>query len=237
VRPSRRRFDKRSGSSGWPGLGERVVIFRSLFGSGSGGESVAELPVVRNITIGRTVRLDTLAWRRLEGLNFDLGRDTLDITAQGRIRLDDGSFVHRFYTNDDVMLQAVSAMADGSDADDFTIFHPWSSTYPSDELDTGAFARRLFKASWQEEGLPRFDRFWYAGDESDQEPVGLWEDVYEERTGPPLRRIYQRCMLYSRAVAPDGTELMLAIAMKPEGGDLTHEIMIGIPLLPAEFNA
>jgi hypothetical protein len=30
---------------------------------------------------------------------------------------------------------------------------------------------------------------------------------------------------------------MLAIAMKPEGGDLTHEIMIGIPLLPAEFNA
>jgi hypothetical protein len=130
------------------------VIFRSLFGSGAGGESVAELPVVRNITIGRTVRLDTLAWRRLEGLNFDLGRDTLDITAQGRIRLDDGSFVHRFYTNDDVMLQAVSAMADGSDADDFTIFHPWSSTYPSDELDTGAFARRLFKASWQEEGLP-----------------------------------------------------------------------------------
>ena len=213
------------------------MIFRSLFGSGSSGESVATLPVVRNITIGRTVRLDTLAWRRLEGLHFDLGRDTLDVTAQGRIRLDDGSYVHRFYTNDEVMLQAVSAMADGSDADDFTIFHPWSSSYPSDELDTGAFARRLFKAHWAEEGLPRFERFWYPGDPSDQEPVGLWEEVFEERSGAPLRRIYQRCMLYSREVPPDGTELLLAIAMKPEGGDLTHEIMIGLPLAPAEITA
>jgi hypothetical protein len=213
------------------------MIFRSLFGSGGGEAAAAELPVVRNVTIGRTVRLDTLAWRRLEGLSFDLGRDTLDITAQGKITLDDGSYVHRFYTNDDVLLQAVSELADGSDADDFTLFHPWSSSYPADELDKGAFIRRLFKAHWTEEGMPPFERFWYPGDPSDQEPVGLWEEIYEERTGPPLRRIHQRCMLYSRAVPPDGTELLLALAMKPEGGDLTHEIMIGLPLLPAEFTA
>jgi hypothetical protein len=230
------RADEASGSDEQPGT-SRPVIFRNLFGSGSGGEPPAELPVVRNITIGRTVRLDTLAWRRLDGLNFALGRDTLDITAQGRIRLDDGSYVHRFYTNDEVLLQAVSTLPDGSDADDFTIFHPWSSSYPSDELDKGAFIRRLFKASWTEEGLPPFERFWYPGDPSDQEPVGLWEEIFEERTGPPLRRIYQRCMLYSRAVPPDGAELLLALAMQPEGGDLTHEIMIGLPLLPAEFNA
>jgi hypothetical protein len=61
--------------------------------------------------------------------------------------------------------------------------------------------------------------------------------VYEERTGPPLRRIHQRCMLYSRPLEPDGSELLLALAMQPEGGDLTHEIMIGLPLLPAEFTA
>jgi hypothetical protein len=212
------------------------VIFRNLFG-GARDEEEAALPVVRNVTIGRTVRLDTLAWRRLEGLNFSLGRDTLDITAQGKIRLDDGSFVHRFYTNDDVMLQAVSEVADGSDADDFTLFHPWSSSYPATELDRSAFVRRLFKPYWTEEGLPRFERFWYPGDPSDQEPVGLWEDVFEERTGEPTSRIHQRCMLYSRAVPPDGTELLLALAMKPEGGDLTHEIMIGLPLLPAEFTA
>ena len=213
------------------------MIFRKLFG-GSGEEAAApELPVVRNVTIGRTVRLDTLAWRRLEGTSFELTRDTLDITAQGRITLDDGSHVHRFYTNDDVMLQALSALPDGSDADDFTLFHPWSSRYPSDDLERNGFLRRLHKPVWDEEGLPRFDRFWYPGDSSDQTPVGLWEDIHEERTGAPIRRIYQRCMLYSRPVAPDGTELLLALAMQPEGGDLTNEIMIGLPLLPAEFNA
>ena len=214
------------------------MILRRLFGSGSSGESEQPaLPVVRNVTIGRTVRLDTIAWRRLEGSAFAIDRDTLDITAQGRIRLDDGSHVHRFYTNDDVMLQAVSELADGSDADDFTLFHPWSSRYPSDALDRNAFLLRLRKPWWEEEGLPRFERFWYPGDESDQEPVGLWEDVHEERTGPPLRRIFQSCMLYSRPLAPDGSELLLALEMKPEGGDLTHEIMIGLPLSPAEFTA
>ena len=106
-----------------------------------------ELPVVRNVTVGRSVRLDPLAWRRLNESSFDLGRDTLDITAQGRIRLDDGSFVHRFYTNDDVMLQAVSAIEDGSDADDFTIFHPHTSTYPANRQDQAAFVARLMRGS------------------------------------------------------------------------------------------
>ncbi len=214
------------------------MIFRKFFGGGDRDEAPpAALAVVRNVTIGRTVRIDPLAWRRLNERNFDLGRDTLDITAQGVIRLDDGSHVHRFYTNDDVMLQAVSELADGSDADDFTLFHPHSSRYPSDRLEDDAFLRRLRQANWDEEGLTSYQRFWYPGDQSDQEPVALWEDVYEARTGPPSTRIHQRCMLYSRVVEPEGSELLLALAMRPEGGDLTHEIMIGLPILPAEFTA
>ena len=212
------------------------MIFAKLFGS-TPEPPPPELPVVRNVTVGRSVRLDPLAWRRLNESSFDLGRDTLDITAQGRIRLDDGSHVHRFYTNDDVMLQAVSEVADGSDADDFTIFHPHSSHYPADRGDHAAFLQRLRRAEWNEPGLPRFDRFWYPGDLSDQEPVSLWEDVFEDRTGPPVSSIRQTCMLYSRPVEPEGVELLLALAMQPEGGDLTHEIMIGLPLLPAEFTA
>ena len=212
------------------------MIFAKLFGT-TPEPPPPELPVVRNVTVGRSVRLDPLAWRRLNESSFDLGRDTLDITAQGRIRLDDGSFVHRFYTNDDVMLQAVSAIEDGSDADDFTIFHPHTSTYPANRQDQAAFVARLRRAEWNEPGLPPFDRFWYPGDLSDQEPVALWEDVFEDRTGPPVSSIRQTCMLYSRAVEPEGVELLLALAMQPEGGDLTHEIMIGLPLMPAEFTA
>lgn len=213
------------------------MIFGSLFGGSGSRDETPAVAVVRNITIGRQVRLDALAWRRLTGAAFTLDRDTLEITAQGLIRLDDGSHVHRFYTDDELMLQAVSQSADGSDADDFTLFRPWSSTYPVDWADTGAFRNRLSQATWDEPGLARFDRFWYPDDDRVQPPVELWEAVYEERTGRPVRHIKQACMLYAREVPPEGQELLLALAMQPEGGDLTHEIMVGLPLLPAEFNA
>ncbi|MDJ0278780.1 DUF2491 family protein [Sphingomonas sp. 2R-10] len=212
------------------------MIFGSLFG-GNSREDTPAVAVVRDITIGRQVRLDALAWRRLSGAAFTLDRDTLEITAQGLIRLDDGSHVHRFYTDDELMLQAVSQSADGSDADDFTLFRPWSSTYPVDRSDTAAFRDRLSRPTWDEAGLARFDRFWYPGDDRTQPPVELWESVYEERTGRPVRHIKQACMLYAREVPPEGQELLLALAMQPEGGDLTHEIMVGLPLLPAEFSA
>ncbi len=213
------------------------MIFNRLFGGGGGEAPAAKVAVVRNITIGRMVRLDALAWRRLTGSNFALDRDTLEITAQGVITLDDGSHVHRFYTDDELMLQAVSQSADGSDADDFTLFKPWSSTYPADRSDAAAFRERMREPAWTESGLPPFQRFWYEGDDRPQPPVELWEAVYYERDGAPVRQIRQACMLYAREVPPEGQELLLAIAMQPEGGDLTHEIMIGLPLLPAEFSA
>ena len=41
----------------------------------------------------------------------------------------------------------------------------------------------------------------------------------------------------ARDLPGDGRELLLAIEMEPEGGDLTHEIMVGIPLNVGEFEA
>lgn len=213
------------------------MIFGKFFGGGEPVRAKAELPVVRNITIGRQVRLDTLAWRRLDAPAFTLDADTLEITAQGLIKLDDGSFVHRFYTDDELMLQAVSQAADGSDADDFTLFKPWTSTYPTSRADSDVFVGRMRRHAWSEPGLSGFTRYWYEGDDSDQPPVSLWEAVYHERSGEPVSHIEQTCMLYARPVEPDGVELLLALVMKPEGGDRTHEIMIGLPLAPGEFSA
>jgi hypothetical protein len=212
------------------------MIWKSLFGLDQ-RPATTRLAEVRNITIGRTVQLDALAWRMLQNTGFRLERDTLEITAQGVIKLDDGSHVHRFYTDDELMLQAVSQRADGSDADDFTLFRPWTSSYPADRADKAAFLQRMAKARWEEDGLPPYDRFWYDDDDRDQPPVQLWEAVYYERDADPVRHIRQTCMLYLRDLHPAGTELLLALAMEPEGGDYTHEIMVGLPLGTGEFSA
>jgi hypothetical protein len=213
------------------------VIFKGLFGGRDSAQDQV-IPVVRNITIGRTVRLDPLAWRRLGADTvFKLDTDVLEIVAQGRINLGADGFVHRFYTDDDLMLQMVSPDAAGQQANDFTLFGPWSSAYPPDETAKRRWADRLRARSFTDEGLPEYRRFWFGDADERQEPVSFWETVYDDRSGLYFRKIYQTCMLFSRDLPGEGRELLLALEMEPEGGDLTHEVMVGIPLNLGEFEA
>lgn len=214
-------------------------MFRKLFGRDRGGSQAPALPVVRNVTIGRTVVLDPLAWRRFGGATrFVLDRDTLEISAQGVVRLEDGTFVHRFYTDDHVMFQAVSDDREGQSANDFTLFIPWKSAYPANAAQQRTWDDRLRAPSFHDEGLPDYDRFWFDADTARQEPVAFWESVYDSREGPePYARLFQRCMLFARELPEEGRELLLALTLEPERGDLTHEIMIGLPLAVGEFKA
>ena len=215
------------------------MVFRGLFGKGRrGAEEAPALPVVRNITIGRSVRLDPLAWRRLgSGAKFRLDTNTLEIAAQGRIDLGADGYVHRFYTNEDLMLQMVSPDAEGLGADDFTIFMPWESAYPPDAGAKRRWADRLRARTFEAEDLPEYRRFWFGDADEFQDPVSFWENVYDDRAGTDARRIYQTSMLFARDLPGEGRELLLAIEMEPLGGDLTHEVMIGIPLNVGEFEA
>lgn len=214
-------------------------MFKRLFGQ-TPATPAQTLAQVRNITVGRTVSLDPLAWRRLgEETRFTLDRDALEITAQGVIELDGGQHVHRFYTDDHVMLQAMSDDAEGQAAYDFTLFTPWSSAYPPGERERRMWSDRLSEPTFDgaAEDLPAYPRLWFAESDARQPPVTLWETVYDDRTAKtPYARIFQTCMLYARELA-GGRELMLALEMQPDGGETTHEIMIGIPLEMAEFRA
>ena len=220
-------------------------MFKRLFGQSTPEQPVNRLATVRNITVGRTVSLDPLAWRRLgDTTRFTLDRDVLDITAQGHVELESGEHVHRFYTDDHVMLQAMSADAAGLDCYDFSLFTPWTSAYPPNEAARRIWRDRLSAPVFEgaEEDLPDYPRFWFSESDAVQTPVDLWETIWDDRTSTtPYARIFQTCMLYARDL-PDGRELMLALEMQPQDaagkpGDITHEIMIGIPLEMAEFRA
>lgn len=219
-------------------------MFKRFFGGGD-QTPANRLAEVRNITIGRTVALDPLAWRRLGSESvFTLDRDVLDISAQGLVELDSGQFVHRFYTDDHLMLQAMSDDAEGRESYDFSLFTPWSSAYPPGEREKRIWRDRLSEPVFvgAAEELPDYPRYWFAESDARQPPVTLWESVWDDRMATkPWSRIFQTCMLYARELSA-GRELMLALEMQPEDangrpGDITHEIMIGIPLEMAEFRA
>jgi hypothetical protein len=196
------------------------------------------LPIVRNVTLGRSVVLDPLAWRRFGGeLRFPFDGDTLQIVAQGFVKLSEGGFVHRFYTDDDVMFQAVSNDAAGQDVTDVTLFAPWDSRYPSTAAERPAWRERLQARSFTDTGLPEYRRFWFGDEALRQEPVTFWEDLHDDRDGIVDRRIFQTCMLFARDLDGGSRELLLAIDQENEAGEVSFEIMIGVALELGEFRA
>ncbi|WP_304186875.1 DUF2491 family protein [Phenylobacterium aquaticum] len=212
-------------------------MFSKLFGRKT-ASAAPGLAAIRNITLGRTVWLDSLAWRRFGGdARFALDRDTLEITAQGLVELKDGGFVHRFYTDDDLMFQAVSDDREGQSLTDVTVFMPWESTYPGGRADREAWAARLRARVFTGKGLGDYSRLWFGDEAESQDPVTFWEDLHDDRDGIPDRRIFQTCMLFARDLPGDGRELLLAIEQESEDHDISFEIMLGIPLEAGEFKA
>jgi hypothetical protein len=212
-------------------------MFGKLFGR-KDEAAVNALPIVRNITLGRTVWLDTLAWRRLgPELKFPLDRDTLQITAQGLVELNEGGFVHRFYTDDHAMFQAVSDDREGRSVNDVTIFVPWSSGYPGSRADRTQWGERLRARSFTAPGLPSYQRSWFGDEAERQEPVSFWEEVHDDRDGVADRRIFQTCMLFARDLPGEGRELLLAIEQGDEANEMSFEFMLGVALELGEFKA
>lgn len=212
-------------------------MFSRLFGRKEPAPESA-LPAIRNVTLGRTVWLDPLAWKRFgSDTKFPLDRDTLEITAQGLVDLKDGGFVHRFYTDDHVMFQAVSDDRAGQRLTDVTIFVPWDSAYPSGRADRDAWGKRLRARSFAAAGLPEYHRCWFGDEAESQEPVTFWEELHDDRDGVPDRKIFQTCMLFARDLPGEGRELLLAIEMETEDREVSFETMIGVPLEVGEFRA
>jgi hypothetical protein len=212
-------------------------MFDRLFGRTPVATEPA-LSAIRNVTIGRTVVLDPLAWRRFGGaLLFPFDSDTLQIVAQGLVGLDDGGFIHRFYTDDDVMFQAVTNDRAGQDVTDVTLFAPWQSYYPTGPFERPKWRDRLSARTFTDAGLPQYTRAWFGAEAEKQQPVTFWEDLHDDRDGIVDRRIFQTCMLFGRDIEGGGAELLLAIDQENEAGEVSFEIMLGMALELGEFRA
>ena len=201
--------------------------------SGSQKTEEAALPTVLDLTIGRTVQVDRLALDLLpDDLLFELEVPTLAITAQGLIDLTDDAehaWVHRFYTDDDVMLQIMTGDRDGTSIREIALMVPLQSVYPEGKPAWDRWNARITAETFTTEDGTRFERAWFDDQPGSAEPVCFWEEIADDRDMSELRRIYQRSMMYIRNVG-DTEELLLAITQEPEEGDNTGELMVGIAL-------
>ena len=123
------------------------------------------------------------------------------------------------------MLQAVSGSAEGRQSDDVTVFHGLWSQYPRDGHERNVFQSQMRRPTFTYQGVT-WDRFWLPGYENEQEPVKLWEAVYEDRSGRPVRNVQQTCMLYSRELNAGGLEMLLALEVAPDLMDTLGALLV-----------
>lgn len=197
------------------------------------------VPEILRLTIGRVAEIDPLLVRLLgTDAKFTMPANTLEIAAQGLIKLEDGSYVHRFYTEQHVMIQVVSTARDGDEnINDVTLYAPLESFYPSSEAEFKVWLEKIRQTRFRLEDGTSYDRFWFDNSDLPQDPVQMIETVYDDRYGQETREIHQTSMLYCRTLASGTSEMLMASIERQGRSERTVELMAGVPLSPEQITA
>lgn len=206
------------------------MVFGKLFGGDAKKDAPALLPAIGDATIGRALRIDPAP---LAALNAGLGEETSSdfiVVAQGLAELADASgssWLHRFYDEDDRLLQVLTDRPDGGVPEEWSFYVPYASEHLAIGERVSEWQRRLEKARTTLDER-EFTRTWYEGDDSDQPAVRFAETVYEAREKKDGRDIMQECMIYGTDLA-EGELLLLDLIMETDG-DVSFERMLGVGL-------
>ena len=110
---------------------------KSLFKSGARGlgnrlskdDADDAWPRPLGLRVGAAVDIDTLPLRmHADDIHVALPEETLLIAAQGYVDLGDSTYVHRYYTADDVMIQVLTAAGvDDRHIEEVTLYVPHES--------------------------------------------------------------------------------------------------------------
>ena len=202
-------------------------------------QSEPVVPEMNRLTIGRAAIIDELALKLLpREAVMEFPSDTYAIVAQGKADMGEGVHLHRFYPNDDsVLIQILGG--DGFKTDfiqEITLFSVVECYYPSADRDWDDWKTKITQTSFHlPNNGPHYERAWFDNSDSPEDPVSLWETVYEDRMAKSGRRIYQTCMLYARHIG-DVDEFLLVNMEEPEDGDRCVSVMAGMPLSPNQIS-
>lgn len=211
-------------------------MFKNLFKQQPPDDHANHVPTILGLRIGCSFELDSLM---LKLLNDQLVTDNISptqiIQAVGLVNLD-GTWIYRFYTDDEAFLQVVANGKNDEDVVDVKLFHFY------DTLDI-ATETRWHTLLHNEIGQPTYtfeghtyQRVWTSLD-SYHPPVAMQETTYRNLHSFPSQTD-QFTMLFERQISDGYTEsLFLSAEETIDGQHLSHCLVIstGITLSPAQL--
>ena len=189
-----------------------------------------------NLTIGRTVELDPLAYRFWpDDCLIKLETPSWLVVAQGHVDLGSGSHLHRFYPSDDNAMLQMQGGAGGevTEISEVMIWTYHGEVYPSSDQEWESFGKSIRQRTYTlPDGGQQYERAWFDTDEEEVAPITYWETVYDNREGTQQRRIFQTGMLFARTLSDGEDEMLLVNMEEPDDGDRAVCFMLGRMVSP-----
>ncbi|MEX0298416.1 MAG: DUF2491 family protein, partial [Kordiimonas sp.] len=167
------------------------------------------LPIIHDVSFGRTVSIDPLAISMLgDKHRFEMPTPSLTITGQGTVQFEDGVWLHRFYTDDHMLLQIMGGDGfEDKEVQQISVFAVYDSIEPANKARLAQEIERIKADTYMLNG-ESYQRVWFDG-EGPTDPVQFHETVCLDETGEESYGIQQSCMLFTREV--DGSEENLLV--------------------------
>lgn len=212
-------------------------MFKKLFGKKPQHDPRADAPSIMGLRLGCSFEIDSLHLRLIvDDLMIDECSPTQIIKAAGVVDLD-GTWVFRFYTDDDAFLQVV---AEGGKSDEHVVDVKLFHFYDTRDISSQTIWDQLLKT---EIGAPTYEldgytysRVWTSASDY-HNPVHMAEKTYDDDGDFSVTD--QFTMLFERPISNDQTESLLLSAEEKveESGNLSRCFVLstGISLTPAQL--
>ncbi len=212
-------------------------MFNKLFGKKPKPDPRAETPTIMGLRLGCSFEIDPLLLRfTVADLVIDACASTQIIKAAGIVDLD-GTWVFRFYTDDDAFLQVI---AEGGKSDEHVVDVKLFQFYDTRDIGSQAIWDQLLNV---EIGAPTYklenytySRVWTSASDY-HNPVHMAEKTYDDEGDFSVTD--QFTMLFERPISNGQTESLLLAAEEKieESGNLSRCFVLstGITLTPTQI--
>lgn len=199
-------------------------------------ETTTETPSIMGLRLNGSFEIDPLLMRTIESNLMTEGAATSYIIKAAGVAELDGTWMFRFYTDDDAFLQVISEGGKSEEnVVDVKLFHFYDTQdIASQSVWDNLLNKQIGNTTYELEGYT-YQRVWTSASDY-HNPVYIAEKTYDE-TGSESSTD-QFTMLFERDIGDDRTESLFLSAEESEQEDGLHRCFVlstGITLTPSQL--